>query len=165
MRQHQQTIGNCDSWGTPDWIMEPLGKFALDPCGMEGRPLPTVTITFYEKQDGLAADDWGDGRKRVWLNPPFNRYVRPKWMERMAIHGNGIMLVPAACETEPFRDYVFGIAHGILMLNRRPKFIRPDGTAARANSGCTICLVAYGKDNLEVLKQSGLGTVLTEVPA
>jgi len=78
----------------------------------------------------------------------------------MANHGNGIMLIPAACETEAFRTTVLSKASGILMLNHRPHFCDVRGNPAKANSGCTICLVAYGAENLAALICSGLGSVL-----
>ncbi len=163
MKHHQNTIGKSDSYGTPHWITDPLGRFDLDPCGMKGHAVANVTSTIYLPQDGLKSDDWGDGRKRVWLNPPFNRYERPKWMRRMAEHDNGIMLVPAACETAAFYDWVWGVAAGVLMLKGRPHFIDAGGKLMAANSGCTICLVAYGRANLEALLASNLGVVVRPV--
>lgn len=172
MKAHQQTIGRSDEWGTPEWIGEPLGLFDFDPCAMKSRLLPWVANHLTAANDGLNAEWFG----RVWLNPPFRRGLRARFMQRMAEHNNGIMLIPAACETEPFRKFVFGIAAGILMLDRRPIFVGADGQPVKvrnkktgkesiANSGCTICLVAYGEQNLEALKKSGLGTVLREVAA
>lgn len=159
MKAHQNTVGITDVWGTPLWILEPLGHFDLDPCAMPSRLLPCISTHLTEEDDGLTMA-W-DGR--VWLNPPFNRYQRPRWMERMAKHNNGIMLIPAACETDAFQRYVWGKASGILMLSRRPHFVAPDGTEAKANSGCTICLVAYGEENARKLRASGLGVLLAEV--
>lgn len=158
MKAHQQTIGLNDEWLTPRWILAPLGEFDLDPCAPIERPWNTAKTHYTFENDGLRLP-WAG---RVWLNPPFNRNERPRWMQRMASHNNGIMLVPAACETEAFQKYVFGKAAGLLMLNRRPHFCAVDGVEARANSGCTICLVAYGEPNLDALIDSGLGTVLLE---
>lgn len=84
-------------------------------------------------------------------------------MHKMAEHGNGIMLIPAACETKAFADFVWGRASGILMLRERPHFCDENGIEAKANSGCTICLVSYGPESLDCLKKSGLGRVLVEV--
>lgn len=81
-------------------------------------------------------------------------------MKRMAEHNNGIMLIPAACETKVFQKWVFQKATGLLMLDHRPHFHYVDGTRAPANSGCTICLVGYGEHNFEVLQRCGLGTPL-----
>lgn len=158
MKQHQKSIGINDEWLTPPWIMEKLGRFDLDPCSPVVRPWDTANVHLTIDDDGLSSKWFG----RVWCNPPFNRTQRHLWMRKMAEHGNGVMLVPAACETDAFRRYVFGVADGLLMLNRRPHFHFVDGTEAKANSGCTICLVAYGKQNLEVLLDSGLGFCLVE---
>lgn len=133
-------------------------EFDLDPCGMVGRQLRWVRHTITPPEDGLTVE-W---KGCVWLNPPFNRYQRPEWMRRMAAHGDGVMLIPAACETLPFQQYVFGKASGILMLDHRPHFIDAQGNRAKANSGCTICLVAYGEENRKALMRSGLGTMLQE---
>jgi hypothetical protein len=158
MKAHQQTIGKNDEWLTPPEIMEVLGAFDLDPCAPVDRPWDTAKAHYTILDDGLRQPWHG----RVWLNPPFNRRERGKWMKRMAEHNNGIMLVPAACETKHFADYVWGKCAGVLMLDKRPHFHCVDGARAGANSGCTICLVAYGQDNLGVLKRSGLGFPLVE---
>lgn len=156
MKHHQQTVGKSDTWITPRWILDALGVFDLDPCAAEAMPWLTARTMLTERDDGLSLS-WSG---RVWCNPPFNRYQRPKWMARMAEHGNGILLVPAACETDAFAQYVWGRAAGLLMLNRRPHFCDTTGREASANSGCTICLVAYGLQNLQRLRDSGLGTTL-----
>lgn len=158
MKQHQNTIGETDVWLTPRWILSPLGNFDLDPCAPEIQPWRTATWKYTEADDGLSKPWQG----RVWLNPPFNRYERPKWMRKMAEHGHGTMLIPAACETEPFKRYVWGSASAVLFLNRRPHFCLPDGTEAKANSGCTICLVAYGREDADILAASGLGVTVTD---
>lgn len=158
MKAHQKTVGKNDEWLTPPWLLGKLGEFDLDPAAPEVRPWPTAKHHYTAADDGLTKEWFG----RVWLNPPFNRYQRPLWMAKMAAHGNGIMLIPAAGETKPFADHVWGKCDGILMLNRRPHFYYVDGTEAAANSGCTIALVAYGADNFEILKASGLGFPLVE---
>lgn len=154
MKAHQSTQGKNDEWLTPPEIIQALGVFDLDPCSAVNSPFDTAHTSFYE--NGLGYQWYG----RVWCNPPFNRYERPKWMKKMAEHNNGIMLVPAACETEAFYKHVYGKAEGILMLEGRPHFHYITGKRAQANSGCTICLVAYGKDNLQSLLSSGLGKTL-----
>jgi hypothetical protein len=158
MKAHQQTIGKNDEWLTPQYIIDALGPFDLDPCSPINRVYNTAEYHMTKIDDGLKWYWLG----RVWLNPPFNRYERPKWMKKMYEHNNGIMLVPAAMETDAFKNYVFGKATGILALNHRSYFYRVDGTRSKANCGCTICLVAYGQDNLQALIDSKLGTVLKE---
>jgi len=159
MKQHQSTLGKSDEWITPPYIIKSLGDFDLDPCNCINPPFKTAKNSYTILDDGLNRDWYG----RVWLNPPFNRKIRPLWMEKMSIHNNGIMLIPAACETKPFKEFVFSNCSGILMLDHRPHFLYSNGMKAKANSGCTICLVAYGENNLESLIKSGLGQVLTRV--
>jgi len=154
MKAHQSTIGENDEWLTPRWILEPLGSFDLDPAC--ARVMPWQTANLQWSENGLH-DKWVG---RVWLNPPFNRYVRPLWMERMAAHGNGIMLVPAATETEAFDKWVWKRASGVCFVKTRPHFAYVDDTEAKANCGCSIALVGYGHDNADILRRSGLGTTI-----
>lgn len=152
---------------TPPEIIQALGgwqSFDLDPAGPPAKSA-TLSTAKYENSHLCPAGGCGleiEWYGRIWLNPPFNRYERIKWMRRMSEHNNGIMLIPAACETEAFYKYVWGKASGILFLKGRPHFHYVDGTRAKANSGCTICLVAYGEYNLQALKNSGLGKVVIE---
>jgi len=154
MKAHQKSIGKNDEWLTPPGIIEALGgwtSFDLDPADPAAKPWEhaTAKMTWSEFHDegGLVKEWFG----RVWLNPPFNRYERPKWMAKMAEHNNGIMLVPAACETDAFYKYVWGKASGILFIKGRPHFHYINGERAKANSGCTICLVSYGEENYKSL--------------
>jgi hypothetical protein len=169
MKSHQQTEGKSDTWLTPPEIFNALGPFDLDPASPElapGKRLPwaMAEINIAPNLDGLCDEWWApypDGRKpRVWLNPPFNRYLRPKWMKRMAEHGNGIMLIPAATETAAFFDYVWGRADAVCFVRGRPHFHYLDGKRAKANCGCSIALVAYGKSNTLALEGANLGRTI-----
>ena len=156
MKQHQRPIGKTQEWFTPFWIISELGAFDLDPCTSAIRPYEIAEWSI--TAGGLEMPWFG----RVWLNPPFKRGERSLWMKKMADHNDGIMLVPANMETQDFHNYVWGRCSGVLILRKRPHFLRADGSVAKANSGCTICLVAYGNENFQYLVKSGLGPVLTE---
>lgn len=65
-----------DSWITPKWIIDRLGTFDLDPCACEPQP----------------------------CNPPYGRSLGI-WLERMALHNNGIALVFARTDTRAFHDH------------------------------------------------------------
>lgn len=158
MKAHQRTIGKSNEWFTDPKIVKALGKFDLDPChAVKINPIfQTAHLTYNIEQDGLRLNWFG----RVWLNPPFNRYERPKWMKKMADHNNGIMLIPAACETDAFYDHVWPYASGILFLKGRPHFYHANGERAKSNSGCTICLVSYNESNYKALRASNLGKVI-----
>lgn len=158
LNEHNSSIGKNDEWITPKYILDKLGCFDLDPCAAIHMPWETANHVYTIEDDGLNKKWFG----RVWLNPPFNRNVRHLWMKKMSEHNNGIMLIPAALETIPFKQYVFGKCSGILALNKRPKFHYVDGKQAEGNIGGTVCLVAYGENNLDILCNSDLGTVLVE---
>jgi len=157
MKQHQRTEGRNDEWLTPPEILNALGAFDLDPCAPAVRPWPTAHEHIALPLDGLAAE-W---KGRVWLNPPFNRYARPKWMRKMAEHGNGVMLVPAATETEAFDAHVWRRAAAVCFVKTRPHFHFVGGLRAPANCGTAIALVAYGEENAAALRAANLGKTLS----
>lgn len=142
-----------DEWLTPREILNALGVFDLDPCAPATRPWPMARAHISLPDDGLAAE-W---KGRVWCNPPFNRYARPRWMQKMAEHGNGILLVPAATETEAFDRWIWQRAHAVCFIKTRPHFHYVNGERAKANCGTAIVLAAYGLDNATQLSASGLG--------
>lgn len=151
MKQHQlPNGGKTDDWLTPPDILLRLGKFDFDPCPY---PMPNF--------NGLEIPWIG----RVWCNPPFNRQDRPKWMERIALHGNGILLIPAATETKAFYNWVWSKADAICFVEGRPHFHFPDGRRAPFNCGTAITLIAYGPINVRILKSSELGMTMDITPA
>jgi hypothetical protein len=152
---HQSSRMKNDEWLTPPEIIQSLGAFDLDPCSPINRPWDTAYHHFSKKDDGLN-NPW---RGRVWCNPPFGRQAI-KWMRKMRDHGNGIALLAARTETVMFYETVWGKAHGIQFLNKRPHFHFVNGERAQSNSGAPIVLIAYGEKNLETLRHSGLGFVV-----
>mgnify|MGYP001599992180 CR=1 FL=1 len=160
MKHHQRTEGINDEWLTPPEILAPLGRFTLDPCAAKGSKCAQINVT-PDMMDGLkftwTVDLEPPSKVRIWLNPPFNRYERPKWMRKMADHANGIMLIPAATETKAFYDYVWSKADAVCFLKGRPHFHYVTGERAKANCGCSIALVAYGESNATCLESSLLG--------
>ena len=155
---HQKNGGH-DEWLTPPEILRTLGAFDLDPCAPRVRPWETATRHYTVADDGLSAPREPKST-RVWLNPPFGREA-VKWLRRWGVeHGNTIALIPARTETAMFYETIWGVAAGVLFLKGRPHFHYVDGRRADFNSGAPIALVAYGSDNLEALRQSGLGFVV-----
>jgi DNA N-6-adenine-methyltransferase (Dam) len=152
---HQKTVGDSQNWITPKWIIGALGPFDLDPAGADPRPWDCANKTL--TQNGLSVPWEG----RVWLNPPFDRYVVGKWIAKLAAHGNGIALLHARTEAEWFEP-VWDHANAILCLANRIHFHRQDGSRAAANSGAPACLIAFGAHNVERLRTSGIeGYLLT----
>lgn len=148
--------GLSDSWITPKIIIDSLGPFDLDPCQCTPQPWPCAASSFTIEDDGLYRE-WNG---RVWLNPPYSEAW--KWMERLANHGRGTALIFARTEVEGFVNQVWNRANAVMFLHGRLFFHHPDGRRAKGNSGGPSCLVAYGNDDANLLRQSGLdGTVVS----
>ncbi len=140
-----------DEWFTPRFILEKLGKFDLDPCTSKNRPWPTALKHITKEEDGLS-QNWSG---RVWCNPPFGEMGC--WMAWMAVHGNGILLSPASkMETLPFFKYVWSQAHAILIMRGRLRFCSFEGQLAGRNPTFSTVFVAYGSQNADVLRLSGI---------
>lgn len=156
---HQKTVGETQTWLTPKWIIDALGPFDLDPCAApEPRPWDCAVVNITEKQDGMASAWFG----RVWLNPPFNRYMVEHWIRKLAQHGNGTALLHARTEAAWF-ELVWNFAKAILFLDDRLYFHYPDGRRAEANSGAPACLCAFADHDVRILKRSGIaGRLVTE---
>lgn len=131
--------------------MDALGAFDLDPCAPVEQPGWTRASTAYtEKDDGLAQPWVG----RVWLNPPYGRGMGD-WLARLAEHGNGIALIFARTETRAFHEHVWDKADALLFLRGRLRFHTPDGAQAGPANAPSV-LIAYGPENAQALKNSGL---------
>lgn len=155
LSSHQSARMKNDEWLTPPEILAALGRFDLDPCAAVNRPWATADKHYTVHDNGLAMPWHG----RVWCNPPFGREA-VKWLRRMRDHGNGVALIPARTETAMFYETVWGHAAGVLFIKGRPHFHYVDGRRAAFNSGAPIALVAYGRNNLNALCDSGLGFVV-----
>lgn len=152
MGGHHSTEGKTVVWLTPPHILEALGEFDLDPCACaEPRPWPTAREHFTERENGLIRPWHG----RVFVNPPYGtpKTITP-WLLRAAEHGNGCALIFARTETEVFFETVWRRASGILFLEGRLWFHRPDGSRGDTNAGAPSCIVAYGAEEAERLARA-----------
>ncbi|RKZ08819.1 hypothetical protein DRQ25_08125 [Candidatus Fermentibacteria bacterium] len=94
---------------TPDQVLDAvvktLGEIDLDPCSNPGIPHVPCKTRFTEAHDGLI-QTWSG---RVFMNPPYKRYVINRWSERLigAYHSGeieqAIALLPARTSTRWFR--------------------------------------------------------------
>jgi hypothetical protein len=168
---HQQSIGKSQAHFTPrEQILDRLGKFELDPCAGDPRPWDCARVNYTEADDGLSKPWFG----RVWCNPPFDRRVVGLWVERMAEHDHGILLLHVRPETATFRP-VWRRASGILFLDRRLIFCKADGSpqtisnpkakhfGKAANSGAPVALISFGEEDLVCLRRCGIpGALVTD---
>lgn len=144
-----------DTWLTPRWILDQLGRFDLDPCAAAAAPFWVCGGAMTPAEDGLVQPWLG----RVFMNPPFS-CIWP-WVEQMAKHGNGIALLPAGHDTEAWERYVWGAADSIFLLRGRIRFAEPNGLNSRGRPRVPVALVAYSKTDAAVLRDfQGAGVLL-----
>lgn len=140
-----------DVWLTPPSLINALGKFDLDPCCPNNLPWVTAKkiYSLESGENGLELP-WAG---RVWLNPPYSNWGC--FLKKLKEHNNGIALIFARTETRAFFDYVWAGAHSLLFLKRRVKFVKADLSGGGSSTAPSV-LIAYGIDNTEALKSSGL---------
>lgn len=143
--------GVTDSWITPQYILDALGEFDLDPCACSPQPWATAACMIYEAGDGLLQPWEG----RVWLNPPYGPQAE-QWVVRLAEHGRGTALLFARTETRWFVQSVWSRASALLFLHGRLHFCTPAGQRAKGNAGGPSVLVAYGAEDAKVLRGCSL---------
>jgi hypothetical protein len=136
---HTRGITTTDSWITPKWLIDRLGPFDLDPCECVPQPWPCAKRAYTEM--GLVREWEGF----VWCNPPYGRETGA-WLNRMALHRNGMALVFARTDTKAFFDNVWPFASALLFIRGRLTFFRPDGSKPPGghNSGGPSVLIGYG---------------------
>lgn len=139
-------------WLTPPEIIKALGEFDLDPCAPIDRPWDTAKHHFTEIEDGLKQEWFG----RVWCNPPYGPKAMPAFLEKMAKHGNGIALTFNRTETKQFADWVWPYADAIFFKTGRIHFLNDKGVKPGNGAGCGSVFIAYGQNNVEALRNSGM---------
>lgn len=145
----QGTFLSKDEWLTPPKLIERLGPFDLDPCAPVQRPWDTAKLHFSENEDGLK-QPWSGF---VWMNPPYGKSLS-KWVEKLAIHGDGIGLIPLrSTDTKWFHDHIWGRAAAIIFYKGRIRFWNSDGTEAGPCPHASL-LIGYGDVARERLQES-----------
>lgn len=151
MGSHQSSVMMKDEWLTPPEIIKSLGTFNLDPCSPVNRVWDTAADHMTIHDDGLSQLWLG----RVWMNPPYGQQTG-KWLKKLRIHGDGVALVFARTETKMFFSEVWPYADSIFFFEGRLYFHHSNGEKAYENAGAPSCLIAYGENNTEAIKKSGL---------
>ena len=142
--------GGKDEWLTPPYIIEALGEFDLDPCSPIVRPWDTAKNHFNINDDGLNKEWTG----RVWCNPPYGDQAK-LWLDKCSKHGNCIALTFARTETKMFFESVWNKADAVFFIKGRLKFHHVTGEEG-GSAGAPSVLIAYGKENAEILKNCPL---------
>lgn len=148
---HQSAKMLTDEWLTPPEIIKALGSFDLDPCSPINRPWQTATKHYTVNDNGLLLPWEG----RVWMNPPYGNKLSA-WLNKLALHGDGIALTFARTDTKAFHDYVFDFASSIFFFKKRLTFYDVNGNKGKYTGGAPSCLISYGKENLEAIGDANL---------
>lgn len=141
--------GNTNIWLTPLYLIQSLGAFDYDPCGYPNHITAKKIICLPE--NGLK-EKW---EGRVWLNPPYGRNIH-LWLNKFALHKNGIALVFGRTDTKWFHSLH---PDAIFFLEGRIKFMNADFKIV-TNAGHGSILIAYGQHNVTAFLNSKLkGTI------
>ncbi|UPG88290.1 phage N-6-adenine-methyltransferase [Luteibacter aegosomaticola] len=152
--QADRTVGE-ETWLTPRWLVDALdlpNVADVDPCAPPIRYWKTARRHFNKAQDGFnrvwMPEDF------YWVNPPYGAECA-KWMEKLADHGNGLLLVFARTDTRAFHDSVF--AHpstsAVFFFRGRLKFANAAGEEV-GTAGAPSALVAYGTKAVGVIRRA-----------
>jgi len=156
-------VNTSVEWSSPRHIFQAMGnpQFDLDPASPGAGVVPWIrAATHYTiADDGLIRSWFGF----VWLNPPYGRGVLPRWTEKFAAHGNGIILVPERTSTKcKWWQSLVKRADLILCVSRKITFVRADERVGQFPIGTH--LVAIGPAGVQALiraSQNGLGLLMT----
>lgn len=151
-RQQKNPAISSDDWYTPQWIIDTLGPFDLDPCAppVELRPFEIAPTAYTRFDDGLTKE-W---KGLVWMNPPYSRVLLRQFCEKMAQHGNGIALLINRQDNVLWQEVIFPSAKSMIFMRNRVKFIHPAGKKSSPFTGS--CLVAWGQEADRRLRQCGI---------
>ena len=140
-------------WYTPKEIIESLGEFDLDPASCDiAIKINNSAKNYYTKDDDGLQQEWNG---RIWLNPPYSQPELRLFLEKMALHNNGIALTGAKVDTKWFHDVVLEKASAIKLLYGRIKFYDSDGIIGKQPRNGSI-LIAFGKENADILSRNTL---------
>jgi hypothetical protein len=137
-------------WLTPPDLVKKLGEFDLDPCCPVNPPFVHAKANYTILDNGLKKEWHG----RVFCNPPYDRNLY-LWLDKLKKHNNGIAVLFARTETKLFFENVWNDARGILFVKGRIKFYHVSGEQG-GTPGAPSVIIAYGANNAEALKISGI---------
>lgn len=149
-----------DEWLTPLPLVRALGPFDMDPCCPGAMPWRTARrmLTIRDRPKHVGASRWAkffptkaDGleaewRGRVLLNNPYSKPL--PWMERMAAHrGGGVVVAPAKSTDTRWAQLLLSTCDLALFLDDRISFCYPDGTQS-LGAWSPYVLCAYGAESV-----------------
>ena len=154
---HESTRNESFEWYTPPEIFTGLGlTFDLDPCSPgAGKSFVPANKHYTIVDDGLESPWEGT----VFVNPPYGAET-PKWMRKLADHGDGIALVFSRTDVKWFQE-VGVLADVVCFVGGRIKFFKGNIEDRGGTPGAGSMLLAYGEKASTALLNSGLGACFT----
>lgn len=129
-----------NSWATPPELFAELHaqhQFTVDACASKWN---TKLPRYWDSEEDGLVQSWAG--ERVWCNPPYGRgFIEPwinKVLERRA--ELSVLLLPSRTDTAWFQKLLAYRAE-IHFLNRRIRFIPPDGIKASSPTEASIIVV------------------------
>lgn len=142
-----------DTWCTPPWLTEPLGRFDLDPCSNERSTVQAGCALRFEGrgEDGLVLAKRVGAAERVFVNPPYSD-VEP-WIEAYG-HTRFCFLLKLDTSTKWFAK-LHAATELILIPRRRVNFIPPPGVPkaqAQAQQFPHALFYAHAEDATDAIR-------------
>lgn len=156
-RNRPDSKSATDDWLSPRPVVDVLGPFDLDPCCVPKMPWRTArrmvsNVAARSRNTvhacGLTEIDWTG---IVWVNPPYSDVL--PWVERMAEHGNGFMLVPAKSTDTAWGQLLLETADAVLFQRGRFEFCLPDGSDS-GGAWAPSLVAAYGRRCVKKLERA-----------
>ena len=133
---YSSSNGTADrnSWCTPAWIAEAIGKWDLDPCSNDRSHIrATCRYSRNEGEDGLDPKMANVvGTTRVFVNPPYEKGAVIQWVRAYA-HTRFCFLLRFDPSTEWFLELYRSTRLISVPRGRRVNFEPPPGVRASSN--------------------------------
>lgn len=124
-----------DTWCTPKWITDTIGRWDLDPCSNKRSTVQAHDVFDLEdgaRMDGLHPPSVIDDDIRVFINPPYSN-VRP-WIDVYA-HTRFCFLLKLDPSTKWFAELLKHTELILLPRGTRVEFVAPEGVPADKSHG------------------------------
>lgn len=147
-----QNHTKTDVWLTPQWLIDKMGSFDLDPCGWlpNGTPITKTAKRYFTEQENGLDKKW---EGMVFVNFPYSQ--AKEWMEKcrkeyLERNCEIVVLCFVRSETKAWQENV-KYATGINLINKRIKFLNEKGEE-KGNGNAPSALIAFGEKAFEKIK-------------
>lgn len=136
---------------TPQYIIDALGSFDLDPCAGEHTKIGNVNWWDGRGENGLERKWFGF----VYCNPPFSQ--KDIWIEKMIKHDNGILILPER-GSAPWFGPLAMVHRSHFVMGKKINF---EGGPSSNNIGSV--LFPFGSEAIKRIENSNLPGHFNEV--